>query len=151
SFSQNHSGEEITEVEDIIVEKDDDEILGSNTARQSLITNEKDTDTSYTVTKKIQNYYLRILFYAFLSKETNINSLSDVINTYENNHRLAYHLGIKKNVLEELDKTLKRPTARGSLDNKISNANALLVDNSIEPSDKVSRAIRSFKRISESE
>lgn len=37
------------------------------------------------------------------------------------------------------------------MDNKISNANALLVDDSLEPSEKVARAIKSFKRISESE
>lgn len=101
--------------------------------------------------KKIQNYYLRILFYAFLSKEMDINNLSDIIRTYDDNARLAHNLGIKKEVLEALLTQLKNPWVRSDLDNKISNANSLLADNSVDASEKVARAIRSFNRISESE
>lgn len=101
--------------------------------------------------KKVQNYYLRILFYAFLSEETGINNLSDVVSSYDNNQRLARHLGLEKSVLEVFAQELRQPFVRSSLDNKISNANALLADDSVKASEKVGRAIQSFKRISENE
>lgn len=86
-----------------------------------------------------------------MSKETEINNLSDIINSYDNNQRLAHHIGIEKNVLETLEKVLTNSYVRSDLDNKISNANALLADNSVKASEKVGREIQSFKRISESE
>lgn len=101
--------------------------------------------------KKVQNYYLRILFYAFLSTDSNVNNLSDVWLTYDNNERLATHLGIDKKVIREFQLNLTNPWIRSVLDNKISNANALSADRSVKSDEKVSRAIQSFKRISENE
>ena len=86
-----------------------------------------------------------------MSEETEINNLTDVINSYDNNQRLARHIGLEKNVLEILAQELRQPYVRSDLDNKISNANALLADDTIKVSEKVGRAIQSFKRISESE
>ena len=147
NFGQNEDGDDETDAGDVDSEPDNDESSdGDGSTETAESKNEKDS-----LAKKIQNYYLRILFYAFLSEETEINNLIDVIDSFDHNKRLAGHLGIEKSVLLEIDKTLTNPWIRSELDNKISNANALLADNSVEPSEKVARAIRSFKRISESE
>lgn len=47
---------------------------------------------------------------------------------------------------ETLAQELKQPSVRGSLDNKISNANALLSDNTVNASEKVGCSIQPFKR-----
>lgn len=110
-----------------------------------------DASTEDKIVKKIQNYYLRLLFFSFLSKEKTTNSLSDLINIFDNNKRLAKHLGIDKKVVIAISEELKNPFVRSELDNKISNANALLADESIQDSEKITRAIQSFNRISENE
>ena len=149
-FGQNEDGDDETDAGDVDSEPgDDDDDEGSDGDGSTESAESKDEKDS--LAKKIQNYYLRILFYAFLSEETEINNLVDVIDSFDHNKRLAEHLGIEKSVLQEIDKTLTNPRVRIELDNKISNANALLVDDSLEPSEKVARAIKSFKRISESE
>ncbi|MBZ5964600.1 Eco57I restriction-modification methylase domain-containing protein [Leuconostoc gelidum subsp. gelidum] len=151
-FRQNKDGSESTSSEDVHSEDGDREEADNNSNNLSELssTSEKETDNQK-LTKKVQNYYLRILFYAFLSEGADINSLSDVIMSCDHNERIANHLGLQKTVLKELSKSLNNPWARSELDNKISNANALLSDDSVEPREKVFRAIRSFKRISESE
>lgn len=151
-FNQNKNGEDYSSDEDTTALEDDnygsvhpDESTGKDAnIGEKTIEEEK-------LEKKIQNYYLRILFYAFLSKETVINNLSDVINSYDNNQRLARHLGLEKEVLKALKQELRQPFVRSSLDNKISNANALLADDSVKTSEKVERAIQSFKQISKNE
>lgn len=151
-FNQNEDSEDSSD-EDDIDSGDDSDGSGDDLDDQdgSDTTGSEDASEEEKLEKKVQNYYLRILFYAFLSKETEINNLSDVIHSYDNNQRLAHHLGIKKNVLETLAQELRQPFVRSNLDNKISNANALLADDTVKPSEKVGRAIQSFKRISESE
>lgn len=153
-FNQNEDGKDLSD--EIDVDSEEEDIPGGQDGlKVSATTGGEDLseDSSYEekLEKKVQNYYLRILFYAFLSEETEINNLSDIVHSYDNNKRLAYHLGIKKDVLETLGQVLTNSYVRSNLDNKISNANALLADNSVKTSRKVSRAIQSFKRISESE
>lgn len=143
-------GKSVSE-EDIDFEGDKSDREEISEPDDNSLKNEDKSNEKEKNVRKIQNYYLRILFYAFLSEEADINNLFDVIESYDNNKRLACHLGIEKNVLEALDEQLINPHVRSSLDNKISNANALLADNSIEPAEKVARAIQSFQRISESE
>lgn len=151
-FRQNKDSEEEADLGDVDSEDDGDAENGNNGQNGDDHEGRNEPkDEQQILAKKIQNYYLRILFYAFLSEETEINNLSDVISTYDNNERLAGHLGLEKSILQEIEKTLTNPWVRSDLDNKISNANALLADNSVDPSEKVARAIKSFKRISESE
>ena len=149
-FGQNEDGDDETDAGDVDSEpSDDDDDEGADGDGSTDTAESKDSNDS--LAKKIQNYYLRILFYAFLSGETEINNLVDVVDSFDRNQRLAKHLGIEKSVLLKIDRALTNPWVRSELDNKISNANALLADNSVEPSEKIARAIRSFKRISESE
>lgn len=152
-FESNDSNDEETDASDIDAEDDsgidqdgddstDDENINSDKDR--LSENEK-------LVRKVQNYYLRILFYTFLSKETDIHSLDDVIASISRNERIARHLLLEKKVLVELRKSITNPWNRSQLDNKIDNANSLLADDTVSPSEKLSRAIKSFGRISESE
>lgn len=152
-FSNTEDGEKSASEDDVSTEDEGGESesdVDTDTTAPTRTENEEESEQKK-IARKIQNYYLRILFYAFLSKETDINNLSDVIRTYDGNARLALHLGLKKEVLEAILKQLKNPWVRSDLDNKISNANSLLADDTVEPFEKVARAIRSFNRISESE
>lgn len=154
-FIQNEDGKDLSRENNVNSEDGSDDLEGNPDSPDGSSDSDKSggkvASEEEKLEKKVQNFYLRILFYAFLSEETEINSLSDVINSYDNNQRLAHHLGIEKNVLKTLSQVLTNSYVRSDLDNKISNANALLADDTVQASDKVDRAIKSFKRISESE
>ena len=120
-------------------------------------TNEPDTDTAQTeektkdAVKQFRSYYARILFFAFLTKNTVI-SLSDIIDCIDesNNARIARNLGISKIVLEEMlahaDKfVLSR------LDYKIHNLNQLSHDDSVDPVTRASVSVQKFGKLGESE
>ncbi|MBR6572370.1 MAG: Eco57I restriction-modification methylase domain-containing protein [Clostridia bacterium] len=101
--------------------------------------------------KQFRSYYARILFFAFLTKNTVI-SLSDIINCIDepNNARIARNLGISKVVLEGMlahaDKfVLSR------LDYKIHNLNQLSHDDSVEPITRASVSVQKFGKLGESE
>ena len=94
--------------------------------------------------KQFRSYYARILFFAFLTKNTVI-SLSDIIDCIDepNNARIARNLGISKTVLEGMlahaDKfVLSR------LDYKIHNLNQLSHDDSVEPITRASVSVQKF-------
>ena len=101
--------------------------------------------------KQFRSYYARILFFAFLTKNTVI-SLSDIINCIDepNNARIARNLGISKAVLEGMlayaDKFVLR-----SLDYKIHNLNQLSHDDSVEPITRASVSVQKFGKLGESE
>ena len=120
-------------------------------------TDEPSTDTTQTeekakdAVKQFRSYYARILFFAFLTKNTVI-SLSDIINCIDepNNARIARNLGISKVVLEGMlahaDKfVLSR------LDYKIHNLNQLSHDDSVEPITRASVSVQKFGKLGESE
>ena len=101
--------------------------------------------------KQFRSYYARILFFAFLTKNTVI-SLSDIIDCIDepNNARIARNLGINKVVLEGMlahaDKfVLSR------LDYKIHNLNQLSHDDSVEPIKRASVSVQKFGKLGESE
>ena len=101
--------------------------------------------------KQFRSYYARILFFAFLTKNTVI-SLSDIIDCIDepNNARIARNLGISKTVLEGMlahaDKfVLSR------LDYKIHNLNQLSHDDSVEPIARASVSVQKFGKLGESE
>ena len=101
--------------------------------------------------KQFRSYYARILFFAFLTKNTVI-SLSDIIDCIDepNNARIARNLGISKVVLQGMlahaDKfVLSR------LDYKIHNLNQLSHDDSVEPITRASVSVQKFGKLGESE
>ena len=102
--------------------------------------------------KRLAAYYMRILFYAFLTNDE-VSSLYQIINTMdvnEDNKRIAQHVGIQKRYLQLIFE-------RGSefklsnLDCTIENVNTLGRDNSLEPIERATIAMRKLSRISESE
>lgn len=120
-------------------------------------TDEPSTDTTQAeektkdAVKQFRSYYARILFFAFLTKNTVI-SLSDIIDCIDepNNARIARNLGINKVVLEGMlahaDKfVLSR------LDYKIHNLNQLSHDDSVEPITRASVSVQKFGKLGESE
>ena len=120
-------------------------------------TDEHSTDTTQAeekakdAVKQFRSYYARILFFAFLTKNTVI-SLSDIIDCIDdpNNARIARNLGINKVVLEGMlahaDKfVLSR------LDYKIHNLNQLSHDDSVEPITRASVSVQKFGKLGESE
>ena len=101
--------------------------------------------------KQFRSYYARILFFAFLTKNTVI-SLSDIIDCIDepNNARIARNLGISKNVLEGI-LTHADKFVLSRLDYKIHNLNQLSHDDSIEPITRASVSVQKFGKLGESE
>ncbi len=102
--------------------------------------------------KKLAAYYMRILFYAFLTDDsiTSLKQIIDGIDANENNIRIAQHVGIQKQFLQlifEKGSEFKL----SSLDCTIENVNALGRDESLAPIDRAQVAMRKLSRISESE
>ena len=130
---------------------------GTDTATGTDIPTDEPTDTTQAeektkdAVKQFRSYYARILFFAFLTKNTVI-SLSDIIDCIDepNNARIARNLGISKVVLQGMlahaDKfVLSR------LDYKIHNLNQLSHDDSVEPITRASVSVQKFGKLGESE
>lgn len=108
---------------------------------------EKTKDTE----KQFRSYYARILFFAFLAKNTVI-SLSDIIDCIDepNNARIARNLGISKVVLQGMLENADKFVLR-HLDYKIHNLNQLSHDDSIEPITRAFVSVQKFGKLGESE
>lgn len=101
--------------------------------------------------KKIQAYYQRILFFAFLSLDE-VSSLDDIIAVIDNEEhkRISRNIFLDKDVLERLA-SLMDPFKRSSLDYKIQNISKLASDESVAPIERVITSLNKFNRMSESE
>lgn len=101
--------------------------------------------------KQFRSYYARILFFAFLTKNTVI-SLSDIIDCIDepNNARIARNLGISKVVIEGILTHADRFVIN-NLDNKILNLNQLSHDESVDPVTRASVSVQKFGKLGESE
>lgn len=101
--------------------------------------------------KQFRSYYARILFFAFLTKNTVI-SLSDIIDCIDepNNARIARNLGVSKTVLEGM-LTHADKFVLSRLDYKIHNLNQLSHDDSVEPITRASVSVQKFGKLGESE
>lgn len=102
--------------------------------------------------KQFRSYYARILFYAFLTKDTVI-SLDDVIKGIDassDNARIAKNVGINKLVLMTIQSRINKFVLR-DLDYKVQNINSLSHDTSVEPVERATVAIRKFGKLGASE
>ncbi|MBQ8270862.1 MAG: Eco57I restriction-modification methylase domain-containing protein [Bacteroidaceae bacterium] len=111
-----------------------------------------DKDNAKELAKKLQTYYLQILFFAFLT-ESNVRNLGEVISVIDatdDNKRIARNLGLDK---DELDTLHSKCThfIHSKLDYKIENINNLICDETMEPVKRVDVALTQFGRISDSE
>ena len=102
-------------------------------------------------TKQFRSYYARILFFAFLTRDTVI-SLEDIISKIEteDNARIAKHIGISKPVLESIQNNINKFILR-DLDYKIHNLNKLSNDTSVNPLERATVAVHKFGKLGESE
>lgn len=103
------------------------------------------------IQNKFRTYYSRILFFAFLTKNT-VESLDAILACIDDgeNPRIACHLQLNKYILQ-LMKEHMNIFVLHQLDYKIQNINTLAQDTSIAPMQKAITAIHKFGRISESE
>ncbi len=102
--------------------------------------------------KQLAAYYMRILFYAFLTEDevTSLKQIIDGIDANDDNVRISQHVGIEKQYLQlifEKGSEFKL----SNLDCTIENVNALGRDESLAPIERAKIAMRKLSRISESE
>jgi hypothetical protein len=121
---------------------------GQNTINQ---TNEHPQETE-DLQKKLAAYYMRVLFYAFLTDDTvtSLKQIIDRMDANDNNTRIAQHVGIQKPFLQlifEKGSEFKL----SNLDCTIENVNAQSRDESKPPIERARIAMRKLSRISESE
>ena len=121
-----------------------------NTVSNKTLTHAQEDDKN-NLTKQFRTYYARILFFAVLTRNS-VSSLEDIINVIsdDDNERIAHHLGLDKNVLILLNKTIDIFVLR-QLDYKIQNINNLSNDNSITEIERATIAINKFDKLSDSE
>ena len=103
------------------------------------------------IAKKIQSYYARILLFAFLTRDTVI-SLEEIIGKMSTpeNARIARNIGISKPILEAIQGHINKFILR-DLDYKIHNLNKLSHDETVDPIERASVAVRKFGKLGESE
>lgn len=137
--------------------EDDDSRLGGTDSGSNAVTNPttpgvgESTEDLKRLSRQLQTYYQRILFYALLT-EDDINSLEEVFASLgqDRNSRLATNLSLQqttvKRILDLID-----PFKLSKLDYKIQNISRLATDDTLSPLERANRALNKFSRISESE
>ena len=132
-------------------EDDEDDKKSDKNDGESSSNDESGSKENETVKliKKIQNYYRRILLFAFLTKNK-VASLDDIIQSTDSsdNKRILVNLGLKKNELKKLRESFKNKFALSSLDYKIQDLNSLSFSD-LTNEDKVSTAISKFGKLGE--
>lgn len=100
---------------------------------------------------QIKTYYLRLLFFSFLTKNK-VSSLDDILSIIDSvdNTRLANNLYLDKEVIQKISESMD-PFKRSSLDYKIQNISMLASDESVDPLTRAMTSIKKFNRMSESE
>lgn len=114
------------------------------------VKSEKDKNAKDPV-KQFRMYYARILYFAFLTKDT-VFSLEGIlkVSNSDDNSRIFANLGLSKNVLKLLQDNMDKFMLR-ALDYKIQNISNLSHDESIAPLKRASVANQKFGKIGESE
>ena len=108
-------------------------------------------DTSQIIEKKYLTYFSHILFFAFLTNDR-VSSLEEItaVISKEDNKRIAFHLGLSKNILTYII-TNYNPFALHRLDDKIKKLNDLIHDSNLTTEEKITTAFNKFGRMSDSE
>lgn len=102
--------------------------------------------------EKLASYYIRILFYAFLThdKVSTLKQLVKSISSSDDNKRIANNVGLNLNILQLIFDNAE-PFKLSHLDGKIENVNSQARDTSIPPTERATIAMNKFSRISDSE
>ena len=126
----------------------DDSQGGDDTETQS----QPSQDEAIELAKKLQTYYLQILFFAFLteSKVHNLRDIIDVLSANDDNKRIAKNLGLDRDKLNTLHSKCSH-FIHSKLDYKIENINNLICDETMETAKRAEVALTQFGRMSDSE
>lgn len=124
---------------------------GKYNSSNSSNKDESNNDNTKRYKQKIQTYYQRMLFYAFLCN-THVKSLDDIIETINNkeNLRLSKNLSLNKKILSKMS-IIMEPFIRSRLDYKIQNISNLAYDQKLPPIERALTSLKKFNRMSESE
>lgn len=112
------------------------------------VTDKKDKEPDFA--KKIQSYYVRLLLFAFLTKDTVI-STSDIIEKMNSgdNQRIAKNLGLRRKILQ-LFKEKMNVFVLSDLDYKIQDLNGLSKAENLSPKERANIAISKFGKLGNS-
>ena len=144
-----HDSEENGENEDIEIDipkmpnNDED----SSQYDVSTISSDDKRTEEISNTKKIQNYYTRILLFAFITKDYVI-SLSDIVDKFDEieNTRIAKNLGLTKKILMLLNQKTNK-FVLSDLDYKIQDLNNLSKATDLSPEQRANVAVNKFGKL----
>ena len=147
-----NTDDDTDDFEEILLEFDD-ELENQNNNLQNNLSNDNsdNNDLKKIIINKFKTYYVRILFYSFLSN-SKLNSLKNIIDTYDNdnNRRILSNLELDINILKLMYKNID-PFVLSQLDYKIQNINKLSNDETLDKIDRALVAINKFDKLSYSE
>lgn len=123
---------------------------GGNTSGTDTIETHNEKNKADPI-KQFRSYYARILFFAFLTRDTVI-SLEDILSKIEteDNARIAKHVGVSKEVINDLQQHMN-PFHLSKLDYKIQHLNNLSSDKDVSPLERATVAVHKFGKLGESE
>lgn len=138
------------EEDDMDIDDMDNEDLKKDKTDKDFLDIDKEAGEDFR--KKFATYYMRMLFFSFLTN-SKVESVQDIINVLKNNEdnkRIVENLGINVGVLTLVQEYMNT-MGLSILDQKINNINSLANDSTEKLIDRASVAMRKFTRLSESE
>lgn len=102
--------------------------------------------------KRLATYFAQILFFALLTdnRVTSLKNIIDCIKEDNNNLRIAKNIGLNLSSISYLHKRIN-PFILQEIDYRINIINEIVRDKSLEPQERVGRALKKFGRLSGSE
>ena len=147
-----NTDDDTDDFEELSFDFDDETENQDNNYQSNLSTNNSDNnDLKKTIVNKFKTYYVRILFYSFLSS-SELHSLKNIIDTCKdiNNQRILKNLELDINILKLIHENID-PFVLSQLDYKIQNINKLSNDESLDKIERALVAINKFDKLSDSE
>lgn len=146
----NSDDEDDNQFEELTLEINDEQ-LDNNINNQNNDIHSSTNSERETIAKKFKTYYIRLLFYSFLTNDM-VNSLDDILKNVssENNKRIIKNLGLNPRILKLISDNID-PFIVSQLDYKIQHINTLSNDKTLSKIDRALVAVNKFEKISESE
>lgn len=147
-----NTDDDTDDFEELSFEFDDEsENQDNNSQSNSSTNNSNNNDLKKIIVNKFKTYYVRILFYSFLSS-SELHSLKNIIDTCKdiNNQRILKNLELDINILKLIHENID-PFVLSQLDYKIQNINKLSNDESLDKIGRALVAINKFDKLSDSE
>lgn len=147
-----NTDDDTDDFEELSFEFDDESENQDNNSQSNLSTNNSNNnDLKKIIVNKFKTYYVRILFYSFLSS-SELHSLKNIIDTCKdiNNQRILKNLELDINILKLIHENID-PFVLSQLDYKIQNINKLSNDESLDKIGRALVAINKFDKLSDSE